>query len=322
MRNLIGNLIVIFELFVISSCSTKVNLNIPEIEPLIVVNSLISDKSLIVVNLSYTSPNSTVEEQKINNAEINLFVNDVFAEKLKFTETGKYISSFYPEVGKKYKIEINVQGFDIISAETEIPSKVSISEGYYKYNSTYVHQQSNYLSEAKVTFMDFPSENNYYLVTFYHKCFSGPEIWDEVSNTWIIEDTTEITYRRVFYLRSNDPVIENENDLDYLGIDGSSIYFLVFSDELLTEENTVEFIIDATETLCCDNYVIIRSINYDLYKYYKSLIRQNYNSGSMNMDLSNGFLSNNPNDLYTNVENGLGIFAGYSQTDFKLTEIE
>lgn len=302
------------------SCSTKIDLEIPEAEEQIVVNSLITNDSIISVFITKTIPVLSNKSNIVENAEIKLFADNQFEENLIKINDTLYQSTIETQLNTEYKIEIEVPGFEKISAKTVINDPVSIISGNYKIDSYYVHQQSRYESETEVSFIDNQEINNYYLISFYKLSYGGYK-YDHDNNVWVPMDSTNINYQRIRYLNSNDPIVVNEGDLDFMG-DPGNIRYLVFSDEMLSQNNTINLLIGGGLSEMGEVHVLIRNINYDLYKYYKSLIRQQFNSGMLSVDLNNMFLTNNPNDLYSNIENGLGIFAGYSETDFKLTLIE
>lgn len=291
-----------FVLFSLFSCSEKIELDIPDSEPQIVVFSLMKPDSLINVRLSMTLPMLSIEPFAIvTNAEVQLLANGIFIENLQLIGDSIYKSSIPAQAEVNYEIYIDVPGFEQIHASATIPELVNITTGIIEPDVNYNHQMAHYESEVEISFYDPPNIDNYYQVSFYSHSTSY--------------------YNEVWFMHSKDPIIINEGDLQfYTGI--SSIKSLVFSDKLLNEQTDVRFLIYLFFRDSVDPFVIFRSINRDYYKFHKSQIRQAFNLNIGRFDAINMFLVNNPNDLYSNIENGIGIFAGYSETHFELEVIE
>ena len=129
---------------------------------------------------------------------------------------------------------------------------------------------------------------------------------------------------------SDDPVIRAEGDLDYKP---TTIFF---SDQLFNGEkvsisskilqaNNIEtsyYLLDDFETIA-----VLRTISYAYYQYRKKWTRHLYNQGvDINVEDSEelrAFLfTGEPVNMYTNVENGYGIFAGFSKSGIVLRREE
>lgn len=300
------------------SCSTKIELNIPESEPKIVVNGLITNDTTITVNISKTFATLTGELEFVDNAQISLWEDDIFIENLQYSENGNYTSQIIVQTGKEYKITVNVPEFETISASTQIPEPVAITDGTIYIDAYFDQNQKVQASEILLSFNDPQEEINYYLTTFYAASYI--EIWDSITNTVILTDSV-YSYYGIYYLNSNEQVILNEDDIKYYEGAGK-IRSLVFSDELLSTENTLSFFAEIPYIYNGNQFAILRSISYDYYMYHKSRIRQRFSQGMGSLDATNMFLSSNPNDLYSNITNGIGIFAGYSEAQFELQEIQ
>ena len=312
--------IIIILSFNLISCFTKVDLDIPDEEPHIVVNSLITKDSLINLHISETVPMQSLDIKQTDNAVAVLYTEGVFTENLEHKEGGIYQSAVIAQTGVNYQIYIDVPNFEQIYSSANIPEAVNITEGYFKEDSYYDQQQMHYVSEAEISFYDPPGIKNYYQVTFYSYHY-GEYTWDPITETMIVTDSTISFDHIIFYLNSKDPVILNEGDLQYYN-DPISIKSLVFSDELLSEDSSVKFLVRLMGGYFSRHVAVLRSISYDYYKFKKSFIRQAFNQGIGNIEPTSMLLVSNPNDLYTNIENGLGIFAGYSEMHFELEEIE
>jgi len=303
----------------IFSCSTRIELDVPESVPQPVVYSLITEDSSITVNVSKTVSIQESATLFVNDANVELWSGNHVIEKLMFAGDGTYKSSNAAQKDLTYTLFVDVPGFERIQASTKIPADVNIINGTINTDSYYDQQQMQYVSEVTISIDDPPNADNYYQVSFYNYVSGYNYVYN--SNYEVIDSIFYERYGELHYLNSKDPVIINEGDLQYYG-DPGAIRSLVFSDELLAEDNTVTFLTQLGREFSSKQIAVLRNISYDYYNYKKSWIRQNFNQGLGSFDPSNNFLTSNPNDLYTNMENGLGIFAAYSETHYELEEIE
>lgn len=304
------------------SCSTKIDLDEPKSDSQVVVFGLIQADSSVTVNLSFTQSFLEDSDVKyIENAKITLYENDIQVESLQYKDSGNYKSVIKAKSKTEYKISVEVPGYELITASTYIPDYVYIYYGNIKPDSYFDQQQLQYESEITITFNDNAETKNYYQSSFYSYTYGG-YAWDNETNTFLITDSTK-HYTSTSFLYSIDPVIVNEGDLQFYG-DGLYISSLVYSDKLLTINNQIKFLVYGLgegSSFPHKSVAILKNISFDFYLYQKSWIRQSFNQGMGSFDATNMFLVNNPNDLYTNIKNGIGIFAGFTETQFELEEI-
>lgn len=223
-------------------------------------------------------------DDAVSNAEILLYSDNVLSDTLFFEQNGIYSSNnIFPKENVNYKLKVNSPGFNEISSESSLPYKIFPHNIEKKENVAY-DNDGNLYSQLFVSFYDLPDYNNYYEIV--------------LLESFNIEGAT-ITIPLVVF--SNDEVLLNEGDMNYYST------YLPFSDELI---NGKEY------ELCLnyyppavDNYKLIfhfRSVCEDYYLYKKTIIRHLNNQSS---DIWDGL--GEPVSMYSNVENGFGIFAGY-----------
>jgi len=154
---------------------------------------------------------------------------------------------------------------------------------------------------VSVNIKDDPDEENFYEVKLLLKLFFN----DSVTNT---------VYQVPIY--SYDPVVKNEEILDY------SPAILPFSDKLFNgQTKTIDFLYHPPwlnmsgdgehNTYSYGSYrviVVFREISQQMYYYRKSMIRHLYNQQTDNFEVLG-----DPVQLWSNIANGYGIFAGYTQ---------
>ena len=153
-----------------------------------------------------------------------------------------------------------------------------------------------------ISFTDPPDATNYYELLISSKPGG--------TNGWYTEYET------------NDPVLMNEGDQDY----HPTSFF--FSDELFNGEQYTMRIKNGVGYMTKDNkltptplYATLRSVSRAYYKYRKYYTRHAYNQQSQNefIDL---IFKGEPQNMFTNIENGYGIFAGYCETTRQIIQNE
>lgn len=296
----------------IFSCSEKIELKIPHAEPQIVVYGVLQPDSLIEVTLLKTLPlpgDSSFEN--VNNARVELYTNGEYTEDLQYISDGLYRASHTAQSNLNYEIYVELPGFERIHAETTVPEPVYIAEGTIIPDVYYNHQQSHYDSEAEISFIDPAGSEDFYQVSLYsYSLYVNPE-QDSIYH-----------FSSICYLHSNNSVILNEGDLDFYN-DIGEIKSLVFSDNLLDKQNNwIDFYVHLFFGEFNPPFCVFRHIHQDYYAFHKSWVRQSYNSGLRSFFATDLFYSINPNDLYTNIENGLGIFSSYAETHYELQIID
>lgn len=269
-------LIIITSIFVVS-CETFIDMEIPNEGRKITINSIINDQENPVVFLhrSRFILDGTYDFEPIIQATVRLSKEGTVVASLHETELGVYTTDDYiPEKGFSYTIEVTKTG-ETASAQTSIPNSIGCEfVDTSRVNHLQFEQTTEYLRfNLKVS--DPVNEENYYMVTFHQSMYEYP-----IS----------------FY--STEKVVENGND-QYLN-------YAVFSDKLINGiSKTLGFDLEINNFTEEINPIQIRcnSISKEMYLYYLRL--------SSYWDAQNSFLAE-PVMMYTNINNGLGIFGGYS----------
>jgi hypothetical protein len=279
---------ILISIFIFTNCEKEVKIDIPEPPVAIVVNSLFSKDSVFKIHLSKTVPIFNEFQPRIDNAKIELFEQGNFIEELTF-DGNTYNSVLTPKTEKKYQIKINTPEFQQVSAQDYIPSLPNLISSSFEDN-VYTDSEGFEMSQLTISFQDNPQEKDYYEVVVF-------------VNTRL-ENLPYITAS--FDTTNNDPVILNEEILDYYP------EYLVFSDKLFNGSSYVLRINFSSLSSFNENspeiFFYFRHITENYYKFKKRLIVHLYNQDS---DIWDGL--GQPVPMYTNIEKGYGIFAGYSQ---------
>jgi hypothetical protein len=227
--------------------------------------------------------------EKVNNAIIKLFQNDTLKGELIFINDGKYLLKQKPVSGKTYKIVAEASGHTQISANTTVPEKPIIK--YTKDTTSFIENLNVPIFDLNVQLFDQPGKDNYWLYGTYI-----------VGGLKYGGNCKEI----------NAPYVDNFNRY----IDSDSKYgFYHFLQIRMTDEGYDGQILDFTIP---DNVVYIdhkaqhflsADEHYD--KYIKTTLIKRM---SENDDLP--FYE--PVQIYSNIENGYGIFGSCAITTVKL----
>ncbi len=298
------NKIILILILLITSCVKEVNLRDFADEDKLVISSYLTTDSCFKVYLSKTFNQIDTGMFFIDGAEISIFDEyNTNIENLIISETGTYISkNIKIEEGKKYTIKTNYKEQEIW-AKDSIPFASEIIELKFTGNIIYTDDGDNNL-EIEITFTDDTNQSNYYEIASYIKCIDTT-VFD---NLWYYEN--EFNKYQKGYFESNDEIILCE---DYELTDIFSIN--IFSDNCFAGNiQKIKFYYSPTK-LSGSNYIndhvlkiYLRTISKNYYLYKKSLTKHIEGQYS---DFWYGVA--NPINLYSNVNNGFGIFAGYSE---------
>ncbi|NUM30699.1 MAG: DUF4249 domain-containing protein [Bacteroidetes bacterium] len=218
--------------------------------------------------------------------EINLKDGDNNVIPLTFDQFSRtYFSGELPLPGKSYKLLINSKNFTNVNSTGFLPLKIN------NMNSTWIENggidmQGNKSDLLKVTFTDDKNSKDYYKINFMYYS----ELVDKFNS---------------FEFKLND-ILSAVSTIKTR--DGG----LLFSDETFNgESKTITAIPPAGLVKANTTYkylISIEKLSSEYWKYYTSLeMYRGGSSGSSGTDLFRGATV-----IYSNINNGLGIFAGTS----------
>jgi hypothetical protein len=289
-------------IIIINACVKQIELKEGNNSSL-VLNSIISPDSIFKVNVSQVRSIGATEAYLIDNAVVSIFSDDTLLFTLSHSNNGWYKSYYKPMVNKSYTIKVDAVNTNL-SASTSIPEKVAITEANIALGD--INENDDMVSKISLSFTDDPSVENYYELIWY----TG------------VRNKTIIHYFN--YYRMNDPVILNEGDWEY------EPTTLFFSDQLFNGQSvslnfdvTIGFTTAWSDydqdfiNVAVDNlYANLRSISKEYYLYRKYWTRHYFNQQNDNHtdDPLILLFKGDPIEMYTNVENGYGVFGGFSET--------
>jgi hypothetical protein len=235
-----------------------------------------------------------------NNAVVQLFEDGEWKETLRYNPNdssvafGIYAGNTRPKAGSRYRIEVNVPGYDAISAEDQVPRFCPIQELSTLYYPADYGQDGT--ARFSFSISDEPNTDNYYVLYIFYRTLQkgGPEPDAEPFFDFF-------TRRRSI----NVP----DAAFDYTG-------GILFSDKTFPGSAFSVQVTLAAEPLSLfadDKYLEaklffeLRSISRDNYLYRSTLTK-------FRNDENNGF--SEPVLVWNNIKGGLGIFSSFNR-DFK-----
>lgn len=271
------------------------NLNIPD--PQLSVSANLAFGEFVEVRLSSTQ--TIFETQPVGviaNARVDLFVDGVFTERLPFLARGGRLDSIYrsqkvlPEVGRTYNLEITAPNFEPIFASTSIPDTVPFALMVHNVEEMDGREntESSVSYRVAIDYLDPPGQANFYQLDFYQ----------EFIEFNVIDKDTSFTGLNSYPLIFNS-LGDNNNYLPAV-TGGLLIEDKPFSGPLIFD---LSIPINRKTQKLGRLVAELRTVSEEYYQYYASVSRQQ-NSG-------NGGI-NTPVFIISNIENGVGVFAGYN----------
>jgi hypothetical protein len=285
-------LMLVFLLMYLLGCKIEVGTDFTNFDPLPVVNSILEAGKPIRLNLSLAEKLDSVPLTTITDATIELFVDGIFAETLKNNNDGNYTSTTLIEPLKNYTCKVICTGKDTVTCSQTLPAPLEITHIEH-INVAGANEEGCTYPAVLITFKNNQEKVCYYEAVIMLERFDR---WDSTTyfqNAWLqtIEDPAILNEGLPIALFSNETMQDSTYTLKLNYFTGNSGR----SDKHGWRTGFFPFRIH------------LRTVSYDYYRYKKQYYL--YNEGKNN----DGLLSSpTAFPLYSNIENGYGIFAGYS----------
>ncbi len=294
-------------LILVSACEKDVTINIPEADKQMVVNGLFDQTKTMQVSLteSIYTYDEEIELKDLTGSEVALYENAVFIEYLTYIkpsgeESGNYCSTLIPKPGNNYKIDITDPDYGHVTALSGIPPQVTI----LKSRANWTPWGEDTLNVIRFNFefeLDDPPEENYYYLTIACPLLKP----DTVTGEYKIFD---YQYAQIYSADIASPQSYLKNGW-------------LFTD---VNFNGTKYIISGTATMyvypCCDydeNVIIDKTKLYVFLENLSKEARDFHSTYALRLSTQNDFYAE-PNFIYSNIDNGLGIFGGSSLTELHI----
>ncbi|MDY0280398.1 MAG: DUF4249 domain-containing protein [Salinivirgaceae bacterium] len=270
------------------SCETEIEFKSKTIEPKLVLNSLVSQDSILYCGLYQTAHAAYGDFQilPISNALIVISENNQPYDTLSYLSDGRYIGTKTANLNNIYKFVASVANFPQASATTELlPNNevLSVDSVGLRLNE---YGSSNVILRARMSFQ--PEMTSYYRL----RAIGHSEWYDEYSDSVIVQDYT-------LYL----PNDENLPGIEFYTWRDNTLYY---SDKIRTSQEAIieiplesYFFESSSHLTRIDFYIEQLSTDYFLYEKSRYL----FDNGD---DFA---LFSQPVQIFNNIEGGVGILG-------------
>lgn len=313
--------------FVLTSCIKEIDGTIPNLPTKVVVNCLFNPDSMMIVHVSLTGKSTDSQFPLVSNAELWLYENGALIQYTNSLSDSYYSMNYYPKVGKTYSLKVKVPDFDTVFAQSSIPENCVIHQLTCELlpeppNVSYA-QFGGQDSKVLFTFDDDASAENFYELSFlYTVHYMDFETEEDVYST------QESLGRATEYVQ--DLSILSDSDIDFYPS------YLYFSDNLFNGTQKKLFLRRIGGKSKHYNYqteesieekipfsAYFKTVSSEYFKFRKSWTRHLYSqNGGMGAGVLDFFMMGDPVTLYSNVQGGLGVFAGFNQQLYPATYVE
>ena len=261
------------------SCRELVQEKFPDFDPVPTVNAILIADEPIQISVSMAQKIDTMALKPVEHALVLLTTNGLQTDTLSFdSESGMYVCDELAKAGNTYRCEVQLDNYKSLLAETSIPQPMALDSVQHIVQGGR-DEEGIVFPTVKVTFHTRPGQRQYF------------EVY--LSDGYLIYIT--------------DPVILNEG-----------LPVALFSNELIADSvYTLSLNVETGSSVGWDgeSYVTmspytveVRSVHADYYRYMKQ--RYLYQLGIE----GDGFTSPVAAfPMFSNVQNGYGIFTGYSK---------
>jgi hypothetical protein len=276
-------------LLMIAACQKTVFIDVGQIQPRLVVNSILDKDSIISVQVSKSKSmmDSSQSIERINNATVKIFEDNILKQTLTKGLSGQYNATIKPKLASDYRLEIENTGFGHVEATALIPQSPHLISATQTTELT-PGSAPQYIKFRVGLKDDGIQSDYYYLKAFFIKKGFAPG----AKNKYVLACD----------IYSDDNVVVTDDHtlrgviFDNAAFVGSNYELIVYTASRITQDYNLWF--------------ELSSITSDYYRYLVSAIMQN-NAGN------NPFAE--PVVIKSNIQNGTGIFGAKNSVFLKAT---
>ena len=286
-----------------ATCERTLEIEFPEVEAQLVVISNFSDNQNLQVQVSLSRDVlETPAIEYLGNADVKVFEGDQLLETLGLvippSGTPFYTSKrFTPVVGTTYTIQVLVPGFDPVMAQSTIPERIEIHE------LNVVNLEVQQIPESAHDVYSFDLEINFKdpgdQMNFYHL-----KLYQQFEQFTLLRGDTIVSATPTRELRFNPANNDNFQVAHYEG--GVLLEDTPFNGEIKTYTVPIEVEISPESELPGKIIAELRTVSEEYFLFYSTVSRQ-VNAQELNYT--------EPVIIFNNIDNGRGIFAGFSSSN-------
>lgn len=290
--------IILLIMLIYLSCERNIEVELPPVVEKIAVKGLFSTDKIFSLKISHSKHIfDTTSTFHLDNVVVDFYENKTFIETLvnkgSIFEGLKFISPTGFKCSEKntYKINVSATGFETVFAENTVPVPVQIitvdtstviaelPDWYFGHLGPY--NQIRPLLECRIRFNDLPDVQNYYTLQVETQTGQLPYVsYDQIVEYLLNNEDANCGWECIYHYKK-----------------------VCFSDKLMDGEEYELVILLDKELLKGKTYFKLYSLSREYY-FYKKSVMQSFDS---QLD---PFAE--PVQVYSNIQNGVGIFAGAS----------
>ncbi len=305
-------IVLILSFLFTTSCEKTLELEYPEFTPNLVILSTPSPDLSWKVNVSYSK---NVLESNVTRYEKNakVYIKNIFTQstiQLFYASEGDYVLfNEFPESGQTYELRVEVDDYEVVTARTYIPMPVDAKVT----ESKKVVYDGNQAIQVDFEINDNDDHDNFYIYEILSLDSKVPDSSNllEYINSPIKRWLSTID-GNTGYLEGNSgkqsKLFVSDNNFKGAVLNTSLVSFLELDRD---SRDLPELVEELPEPDLKNSKLKLSSVSQDMYKYQRTrelILLQN----TINSSLST------PSETYSNINNGLGIFAGFSKQVFDL----
>jgi hypothetical protein len=305
LKRLVGCLLAVL---LVSSCIELVQSEFPDFDPFPVVLCILREGEPLEMRLSWTAKIDDSPLRFIEDAQVRLYADDEYIETLIHRAAGIYDAATVVASLVRYTCEIDIPGLETIVVTDLLPSAV-VPFDVHLIPVSMRTDEGKPVPAVRFTFANNPNERRYYEAVIWevHEEYESVLVYDPRWGEWWdrVPTGNTILYAAPFYHQFTDPVLKSEG-----------LQIAVFSNEHIKGDEytmTINFGVGYSKynnepwiARIHPTILELRSVSYDYYRYARQ--RHLYEVG-----FAPEFGKPAPVfNLFSNIKNGFGIFAGYA----------
>lgn len=292
-------------LFTILSCTKEIEVDIPPAKPKLVVYCTFvpftpPQPKNFEVKVFATAHIFDTVKYPVTDAIVQIYKNGHLLDTLDFYPDGDCYAvrgMFFSNVGDKYSLVVEKEGFETVTANSYIPSKINIRDTAVV-PIAFIDEFGSATSEVEFSFTDPIDEINYYEVAISDISF----IYDDVHSYYPISTSDKIITSQNYYP-------------DLIRFDVPYPRFLLFSDaEFSGQSHTLKIYYTPPQRfdgrrILSSHYITIhlRNVTKEYFDFKTTSIYQDY---AKREDFLYGM--GEPINVQSNILNGFGVFSGFN----------
>jgi hypothetical protein len=297
-------------LVILSSCIKQLDYQVDEVPKKLVINSIIECFHPITVNVSCLQSILDTTLFFVNNAKVILKEEGGDIDTLNYISQGNYVSYIYGKPGKYYQLTVEGEGFPTAFAIDTIPILVPINKASTKESIT-VDQYGDPETDFTVSFSKKHGKTNYYELFFilqsksYIDSLYTISFLSEIVNVDpLILETGLTDFNSASFLFSDASIADGDYTISMRMISGL-YYGGNYKEPIITIRDDANAVVLRTVSKAYFDY----RCSWEKHKYFKNDIAK---VESWTLIIMQG----EPQEMYNNIENGLGIFVSYNQSAY------